>query len=253
MKAILPLYKTYHSVMNKTLLILFTWASLLVSSCSNGQQNQIKTNLNANEFAQKIKDLPQAPLLDVRTPGEYSKGHLLNSINIDWNGDNFNSETSKLDKSKPILVYCLSGGRSAEAAEYLRKQGFKEVYELQGGIMKWRAANLPETTEKTISTKTSGMTMSQFKSITTSDKIILVDFYADWCAPCKKMKPYLDEINSTMGDRVTVVRINADENKDLLSELKVDALPTLQLFKAGKQVWNQVGYISKEDLIKVLK
>jgi len=81
----------------------------------------------------------------------------------------------------------------------------------------------------------------------------LVDFYADWCAPCQKMKPFLVEISKEMKDKVVIVRIDADTNKTLAKSLKVDALPVLKLYKANKLVWSYKEFISKVDLIKRLR
>ena len=211
-------------------------ATLLLNSCANGQTQTAITNLSATEFSEKVKEFPTAPIVDVRTPQEFAKGHIQNALNYNWNGGEFQKQTSTLDKSKPVFVYCLSGGRSASAANQMRSDGFKEVYELDGGIMKWRAANLPETTD---SAKVSaGMSKEQFNTLTNSDKLVLIDFYADWCAPCKKMKPYLDEISKDMADKVTVIRINADDNQQLCKELKIDALPVLQLYHNQTLTWS---------------
>ena len=150
--------------------------ALLLNSCSSGQKQPDGTNLSAPEFAQKIKELPSAPIVDVRTPGEFSKGHLINATNIDWNGNDFEKQISTLDKSKPVLVYCLSGGRSAAAAAQMRSEGFKEVYDLVGGIMKWRGANLPETTKNEAASL--GMSRQQFDVLLNTDKLVLIDFYA---------------------------------------------------------------------------
>ena len=199
---------------------------------------------------EKIKENPSSYILDVRTPAEFVKGHLQNATNINWNGDQFQSEVAKMDKSIPAFVYCLSGVRSASAASYMRKQGFREVYELEGGLLTWRAANLPET--KTSSFESEGMTKSQFDTLVHTDKSVLVDFYADWCEPCKKMKPYLDEIARTMADKVNVVRINADDNQKLLKELRIISLPVLQLYQYDSLTWTHSGYISREDLMEIL-
>ena len=99
------------------------------------------------EFSKNIQQTPGAVVVDVRRPDEYGEGHLANSLNINWNSDNFENEVSKLDKASPIFVYCLVGGRSASAAEKMRAIGFKQVYELEGGISKWKAAQLPVTTQ----------------------------------------------------------------------------------------------------------
>jgi len=230
--------------MNKFLFVFLTIAAMTFSSCSDGQDK--KTNLTATEFAEKMKALPAANIVDVRTPEEYEKGHIVNAVNIDWNGDNFEQKISSLDKSKPVFVYCLSGGRSAMAAEVMRGKGFKQVFEMRGGFMKWRAANLPETTDT--KTASAGIDKAQFDALLNTDKIVLVDFYADWCAPCKKMKPWLDEIASNKTETVTVIRINADDNVQLCRALKIDALPYLQVYKNKKLTWSHSSDITKEQL-----
>lgn len=237
--------------MRKYLVILLAATTFVFSSCTNGQTQTSNTNLTATEFAEKIKELPSAPIVDVRTPDEFSKGHLQNAFNYNWNGNDFQKQISKLNKSKPVFVYCLSGGRSSSAANQMRSNGFKQVYELSEGIMKWRAANLPETTNTTSSS--TGMSKQQFEELTSSNKLVLIVFYADWCAPCKKMKPYLDEISKDMADKVVVIRINADDNQQLCKELKIDALPVLQLYKNKIMTWTNTGFISKDDVLKQIQ
>lgn len=239
--------------MKKQFSSLLTLLIFFLSSCSVGQSQKANMQLNVNEFSEKIKALPTALILDVRTADEFSKGHLENAINIDWYSAEFKNRISVFDKTKPVMVYCLSGGRSAEAANVLRNEGFKEVYEMNGGIMKWRAANLPLTTQAANKPTQEELTQEQFATITGSYTMVLVDFYADWCAPCKHMKPYLDEINETMKDKVKVVRINADDNQQLCKDLKIDALPVLHLYKNNKLVWSNVGFIGKEDVLKKLQ
>lgn len=115
----------------------------LAGSC---QLANAQNELKATEFKQKIDSLNDEILLDVRTPEEYSEGHIANSVNIDWNGDSFDADVAKLDKTKPVFVYCRSGKRSASAATNMRKNGFTKVYELKGGMSAWEDANLPEET-----------------------------------------------------------------------------------------------------------
>ena len=232
-------------------LLLIALAAILFNSCSSGQTNGIKTNLSATEFADKIKELPNATLIDVRTPDEFSKGHLANANNYDWNGTEFDNQIAPLDKSEPVFVYCLSGGRSSSAANKMRSDGFTQVYEMDGGIMKWRGENLPETTDNAV--VSNGMSKQQFDALLISDKLVLIDFYADWCAPCKKMKPYLEEISKEMIDKVVVIRINADDNHALCKELKIDALPVLQLYKNKTLSWTNTGFIEKAEVVKQLQ
>lgn len=237
--------------MKNYLIFSIVGLTVLINSCTNGQSqsNSVK-NLSAADFAGKLKDLSNAQLIDVRTPDEYSKGHLSNSVNIDWRGNDFEKQITGLEKAKPIFVYCLSGGRSTAAANKLQEMGFKEIYQLDGGIMKWRAANLPEITGS--QTKSQGMSRKQFDEMLNSDKLVLVDFYADWCVPCKKMKPYLDEISKEMADNVVLVRINADENKTICDDLKIDALPILQLYRNHKLKWNNTGFLDKDAIVKAI-
>jgi thioredoxin len=148
-------------------------------------------------------------------------------------------------------VYCLSGGRSSSAASQMRSDGFKQVYEMDGGMMKWRSANLPEISGN--KKPSNSMSMEEYNALLVSDKLVLIDFYADWCAPCKKMQPYLNEISTDMVDKVRVIRINADENQALCKEFKIDALPVLQLYKNQNLIWKNVGFIEKSAVIEKLK
>ncbi|RFS16569.1 thioredoxin domain-containing protein [Emticicia sp. C21] len=235
--------------MKKYLYTCFLSLTLFGTACS--QEKNQATNLSANTFSEKIIALSNELVLDVRTPEEYAKGHLIDSKNINWKDTNFANRIEQMDKSKPVFVYCLSGIRSAAAAKKMREMGFKEVYELDGGIVKWRAANLPETTDGV--TKPEGMTQQQFSQLIDSDKLVLVDFYADWCEPCKRMEPYLKEISTDMKDKVQVIRINADDNQALCKSLGVDALPVLQLYKNKTLQWSNAGFIEKGDVVKQLE
>lgn len=234
--------------MKKYIIVALAVFTIILNSCLSGKSQNTKTNLAPTEFAEKIKAQTNATLIDVRTPDEFSKGHLENAQNIDWRNNDFSKQIETFDKSKPVFVYCLSGGRSASAANAMREAGFKEVYELEGGIMKWRGANMPETTSNATS-KALGLSRQQFEALLASNKLILVDFYADWCAPCQKMKPYLDEISKDMVDKVKIVRINADDNQALCKELQIDALPVLQLYKNKNLTWNNVGFIDKAGVL----
>ena len=117
---------------------------ILVSiSCQSSDAQNAVVDLEPKEFAKKLSEKKERTLIDVRADWEYEEGHLVNAVNVNWDGDNFESETSKLDKSKPVFLYCYAGGRSSEAANYLRKAGFKEIYNLDGGIEKWQDVGLP--------------------------------------------------------------------------------------------------------------
>jgi thioredoxin 1 len=239
-----------HNKMRLPFSIILLITAVVFSNCNSDKRDGYKIKLTAPEFAERIKEDSSFVLLDVRTPDEFLKGHLQEARNINWGGKDFEQQIKVLNKSQPVFVYCLSGGRSSAAADNMRSNGFKHVYELEGGIMKWRAANLPEVNNT--SSLSTGMTKQEFESLLVSDKLVLVDFYADWCAPCKKMKPYLDEISNEMADKVIVLRINADDHQALCKQLKIDALPVLHIYQNEKLIWDNTGYIDKEDVVKQL-
>lgn len=218
---------------------------LLLVSC-NGQTKKFES-IPPLAFSEKIQNTKNPQILDVRTPEEFSGQHLDNAVNINWNGPDFISKAGAYDKQKPVFVYCLAGGRSKEAAAKLNELGFTQVYELQGGITKWNAAGLSKPSDKII-----GMCSQEFKELVSSKKNVLVNFYADWCAPCKKMAPFMTELQKSQTG-TTIVRLNADEHKTLMSEMKIDELPLLMLYQDGEIKWKHSGYISEEDLKKQLK
>lgn len=120
---------------------LFITSILTSVNCSNQQSNEFL--LTAKDYSKKIESLPNAPIIDVRTPEEFKTGHIAKAVNFNWNGDKFLSQIAKLDKTKPVFVYCHAGGRSNAAASKMRSIGFKKVYDLSGGLTNWKAASLP--------------------------------------------------------------------------------------------------------------
>jgi rhodanese-related sulfurtransferase len=119
-----------------------------------------------------LGEVSEAQIIDVRTPEEFNSKHLDNAVNIDISNNNFDAEIAKLDKSKPVFVYCLSGGRSKTAADKMQKIGFKEIYELDGGMLKWNAAGLSNIKPNA----TSGMTLADFEKLTKSDSKVVSRF-----------------------------------------------------------------------------
>lgn len=229
-------------------ILLFLFLTAFFSAC-NG--NQPKTNLTATEFQEKIANTKNAVVVDVRTPREYSEGHIKNAININWNDAAFETNITTVDKNTPVFVYCYSGARSAAAAAKMRSNGYNEVYELTGGIMAWRANNLPEITATT--PVSAGLDKQQYDKLIENKKLVLVDFYAEWCGPCKKMEPHLDAIKKEMSNQVEVIRIDADANKSLVKTMNIQGLPMLYLYKAGKPVWQNNKYTTKEEMVSAIK
>jgi len=93
---------------------------------------------------------------------------------------------------------------------------------------------------------------SNFKSILNSEIPVLVDFFAEWCGPCKALAPILKQVKETLGDGIKIVKIDVDKNQPLAAQYQVRGVPTMILFKQGKQVWRQSGVLSKDDLINII-
>ena len=121
--------------MNSILKYIFSLTFSTIFSCSlinNESVNQI----NSDELIEFI-ELNDAILVDVRTEDEYNSGYIESSLNIDYFSNEFSVNADKLDKSTPIILYCRSGKRSSMSANKISKLGFKEIYNLQGGILEW--------------------------------------------------------------------------------------------------------------------
>lgn len=123
-----------------TTLSLMLFFSILLSCQEIKKEGNIEV-ITAEEM-QSILDLEDIQLVDVRTPEEFKEGFIANAQNIDYFSDTFDEDIEKLDKSKPVIVYCKSGGRSAKCADKLLEAGFVKVYDLEGGISKWKHKGL---------------------------------------------------------------------------------------------------------------
>lgn len=233
---------------------------LSLMACNTTNHGLVIQQLEPKVFKSYIEKDKDPIILDVRTPEEVMGGKIAHAMNVNWNDPSFKNQVNNLDKNKNIYVYCLSGGRSASAGKYLSESGFRKVYELKGGILNWNSENLPlvkELNNEPPSTTTSqkmealiNLTESKYNELINSDKLVLVDFNATWCGPCKMMAPFIDKIADENKSALTVLKIDVDKNADLASALKVRGLPTLMLYKGNKRVWNQLGYISEQELTR---
>lgn len=237
---------------NLALLFLVVLTGLTLAAC-NQSANKGKGGgeLSVDEFEKQINAIPGVQLIDVRTPDEFAGGHLQGAVNADINGASFEEEVAKLDKSKAVYVYCLSGGRSSSAANNLREKGFTSVYTMPG-IMAWNSAGKALVTNDGGASPAGGKGMSEddYKKAVAGPNYVLVDFNAVWCGPCKKLSPIVDKIGSDKKDKLKVLKIDADENPDLLTAKGIEAIPYLELYKDGKLVWSFKGLLSEEELLK---
>ncbi len=92
----------------------------------------------------------------------------------------------------------------------------------------------------------------RFTNIINTNTPVLIDFYADWCGPCKMLSPILKEVKDEMGERIKVIKIDVDKNQSLAAQYQVRGVPTMLLFKNGQQLWRQSGVLQKNDIINTI-
>ena len=228
--------------------IVFTLlTTLILSACSNvNSQN----TLEAKAFESGIKAETKPQLIDVRTEGEFAGGFIDGAVNWPVGSSAFEKGVATLDKTKPVYVYCLSGGRSGSAAKDLAKLGFTKVYNLKGGTLAWQGAGMNLVTSSKAPKKEAGLTRAQYDAQIAKGDII-VDFYAPWCGPCKKMEPDLAQINAE--GKIKVIRIDVDKNPELAKSFNINEIPIVYAYRDGKQLITLIGYQTKEMLVAPFK
>lgn len=228
----------------KKVSIIFLFAFNTVSCLA-----QIKTSLTASEFEAGIVNKDSVQLLDVRTAQEYNSGHLKNALLADWKDKNeFERRIGFIDKQKPVYIYCLGGGRSAAAAAKMRAAGYVNVFELKGGINAWKA----DSKEIEGQTNEKQMSREDLDKAINASRIVLVDFGAEWCPPCRQMQPVLKNLQKNNPGKFTLVKVDGGKDEALLKQYSVTALPVFILFKNGKQVWRKDGVAAEKEIAALL-
>ena len=94
--------------------------------------------------------------------------------------------------------------------------------------------------------------METFNDVISEDRPVLVDFFATWCQPCKMMHPVLEQVKAVLGDKIRIIKVDVDKNREVSARYQIQAVPTLMLTRGGQVLWRQSGMVSKTDLLAVL-
>ena len=202
-----------------------------------------KGNISTAQFEQEMQQ-PGVQVLDVRTANEFKTGHIKNALQADWmSQQQFADRVQYLDKSKPVLVYCATGVRAGKAMDWLMKNGFTKVSNLSGGFTQWKLDNKPFE-GATDEVQLSG---PEYANYINSAAIVLIDFGAEWCPPCKKMEPVLAQLQSEWKDTVKLVKVDGGINTNIMQQNGVAALPTFILYHNGKETWRKQGLVTADE------
>lgn len=188
-------------------------------------------------------------ILDVRTTNEFKNGHIKNAGQLNFYTLDFRRKLLLLPKDQAIYLYCNTGYRSYKAAIILVENGYTNVNNLEHGIMEWELENFsisididakPDTDNK--------LNINDFQNLINSDSLVLIDFYAPWCAPCLKLLPIIDSLKLEYKNRIKIVKVNTDASKKLIRKLKITEIPFLLLYNKGQILHSKKGLISKQEL-----
>jgi thioredoxin len=131
----------------------------------------------------------------------------------------------------------------------LASKGFKTVYNMEGGILAWTGAGKPVESG---ASSVGGLSMDDYLKAVTKDKLVLVDFNATWCGPCKKLKPIVEKLAKRHSALVELKAIDVDQNTALADAMHINSIPLLILYKQGKEVWRFMGLASEQEVEKAI-
>jgi len=231
--------------MNRALLIFTLIFSI---SCSN--KNTLVFEKIDILSLDKILNDTDIIILDVRTSEEINAGYIPNSTFIDYYDKNFENKINLIDCSKKIYTLCKSGGRSIKASEILSKNGFRNVYNLEGGFMRWKANKMPYDINlvNNDSSNSDSISEKSLDSLIKNNTNTLIYISTKWCSPCKKMEPIIDKLVDN-NSSLKVIKIDLDANNYAQERFDVKSLPAFVLYENNSVVWRKNGIIAYDDLI----
>ena len=226
--------------------------SFSLISCSQASKTNVQL-LGPIEYKMAIDKSNEPIILDVRTPEEYAAGHLTNAININVLDKSFKKEIQNLDKAKTIFVYCKVGGRSADAAIQLTKNKFNNVVDLKGGIMAWQAQQYEIDDKVVMPINSEEYGLKDLEKIVKSNDLVIIDFYAEWCGPCKRLDPMLKKFQAEFSKKLLVQRVDIDKSPSLAEYYRINSIPLMHFYKNGKLVNQMLGLPYEAELKKEIQ
>lgn len=212
---------------------------------------QTKTiSQDPESFFKELKSIINPQLIDIRAESAFQVAHIKKAIHVDWSRTDLEEHLLKgFNKEIAIFLYCQTGKVSEGAALFLEELGFEKIYILTGGFEKWIIKSKPYVSNSKEMKPLAFLSIENFNNKIKENTFVLVDFYADWCGPCKMLDPILEKIDLEI-TKVSLLKIDADKNGSITEHFEIDEIPTLILFKNGKQIWRNTGLISEKEIIE---
>lgn len=221
---------------------------LLINTKSYSQTDE----LSLDEFERAIKS-NDFVLLDLQSDHNFKRGRIKKFTNIPFESESF--ESKLLEKVKlydNILFYCTNQEENQLAFQFLKEIGYQKVKFLKGGFETWQSNSKPYASNLRSIKPYTNLSYQNLQAILVQNEFTLVDFYADWCKPCKKMNPILKEIAEN-DKSIKILKVNSDEAGSLVNHYGIEEIPTYIFFHNKNQVWRYSGEISKNELVAKLE
>ena len=232
--------------------ILSIIIAIVITIVITAQKNDYH-QVNSHQFDSLIKT-GKGMLLDVRTKGEFDNEHIKNSGQLNYYALDFKKKLDLLPKDQEIYLYCNTGYRSEKTAKTLIKKGFTHVYNLERGIMEWNFVELPVVIgQKTNKVQPDKVSIEAFNKVINSDTLVLIDFYAPWCGPCRKMMPLIDSIKTKYHPQMQVFKVNSDVSKKLIKQQKIIGVPLFRLYRNNELLFEKDGMLSRNELEDIIE
>lgn len=214
---------------------------LTIASCNK----PTNVALDVQAFNERVQSVDYQ-VLDIRTTEVFKKGHIERAVNLPYNSSDFKTPDKALYLDMPICIYGNDESEQVAAAQELSKKGYKDIYVLKGAFASWKSSNLPIIEEK--EKKIYESDTISFEEARKGNKLVMVDFNATWCGPCKKIEPFVHRLHDNRDTDVIVYSIDTDQRPELASEYTATYIPLLVFIKNNKELYRSTGEITEQEL-----